>query len=500
MGNTVFYRQVEQDVSKIGWKDIFSDFRKKHTREDFEYALTAGTSLNTSSEELMLQRWRKPWVFYPLLKWGVGIIVLLYAVFFGLKYANIWIAPAIEYMVIVIPPLIPEIILMVFFWELNIPRNISLFELISAWIVGGLFSLVAASVLISIFPNDFPACISAPLMEEPAKLIASIIIIAFLSRKKKIYGITGFVIGAAVGAGFGAFESVQYAFGSAQAITEVMQDETGSVVAVVGTSMNTDVLYNHIIRILTAVGGHVLYCAPYSAELARHTKNNKVTIDSILNLDFILAFFISCFLHGLWDTDIPGGNIGMYLYCAFLIVLIGIEALRILRKCLNQVVQIGVKASGGAALEHGAGVGYTMAVSALAKKSEAEQSKVAVPQIQADQSHVSSGQSRAKSIRLICNEGELKGMQWESNGISPLFVGREGSCGIRFSSSARGVSGQHCSIQLTQFGWTVKDLGSSFGTFVSGGQKVLPGTEIKLHNGDIISLGGNENTLLVNIL
>ena len=60
MGNTVFYRQLNEDARQIGWKDIFSEYRKKHNHEDLEYALAAGTSLNTASEEYMLQKWRKP--------------------------------------------------------------------------------------------------------------------------------------------------------------------------------------------------------------------------------------------------------------------------------------------------------------------------------------------------------------------------------------------------------------------------------------------------------
>ena len=87
--------------------------------------------------------------------------------------------------------------------------------------------------------------------------------------------------------------------------------------------------------------------------------------------------------------------------------------------------------------------------------------------------------------------------------VSPdniYIIGRDNSCGIRFSSSAQGVSGRHCSIQYTKFGWTVKDLNSSFGTFVTGTGRVLPGTEMKLKQGDVISLGGNENTLTVNTI
>ena len=68
-----------------------------------------------------------------------------------------------------------------------------------------------------------------------------------------------------------------------------------------------------------------------------------------------------------------------------------------------------------------------------------------------------------------------------------------------FRPMPRGVSSRHCSIQYTQFGWTIKDLGSTYGTFVSGSQKVLPRTEVRLKQGDTISLGGNENVLTVEL-
>ena len=81
-----------------------------------------------------------------------------------------------------------------------------------------------------------------------------------------------------------------------------------------------------------------------------------------------------------------------------------------------------------------------------------------------------------------------------------MVAGRNEGCEIRFSAGAKGVSGRHCSFQLTQFGWTIKDLGSTYGTFVSGTQKILPGTEVKLKQGDVISLGSNENTLTIDML
>lgn len=69
MANTEFYRQLESDAGKITWKDVFSEYRKKHTKADLEYALLAGASLDGATEENMLKKWKKPWVFYLSLCW-----------------------------------------------------------------------------------------------------------------------------------------------------------------------------------------------------------------------------------------------------------------------------------------------------------------------------------------------------------------------------------------------------------------------------------------------
>mgnify|MGYP002855600481 CR=1 FL=1 len=345
------------------------------------------------------------------------------------------------------------------------------------WLVGGFISFAVVSLLFKPFPDSLPASIGAPLREEPAKLVAAVILLLYFSRKKKVYGITGFVIGAAVGAGFGAFESVSYALDWADSI---------------------GVFQIHWARFISALsGGHVLYCAPYAAVIALHTKDNKITVGSIFNMDFILFFLVVSIHHGIWDMDYNFGLIGKTIFEVIMGVLEWGIGLYMLRKYLNQVVEIGAKASGGGALEHGAGVGYTTAI--LSRPSQAAGTGVVQGQGNTGTAQVAA-QSRTASIRVICNAGELQGMQWQSDGHDVLMVGRDGSCGLRFSPAAQGVSGRHCSIQYTQYGWTVKDLGSTYGTFVSGGQKINPGTEYKLNNGDVISLGGNVNTLMVNII
>lgn len=500
MGNTVFYRQLNENADQITWKDIFSEYNKKHDKQDFEYAIAAGTALNSASEEYMLQKWRKPWIFYTMLKWGIALIILLYVVYFGLQVTGIGsVVPAIGQMAIIIPPLIAPAVLMVLFWEMNIPRNMSILELFGMWLIGGFASLVIANLFFIVLPDGLPICINAPAAEEPAKLIAALLMMAWFSRNKKLYGINGFVIGATVGAGFAGFESVQYAFNSAQSVM-TMQGEAGQIVQVVQTSMSGSVVYSQILRLLLSVGGHVMYCAPYSAEVARNTKNGKITISSILNINVILVFLASSVIHGLWNNDvfeIPGGRVGYYMYLIVLITLLWILGLKVLRRSLNQVVKIGASASGGEALKHGASID---ANASMAEKMESKPLVKNEEMVKSQpQQAVSSNVSIAHPIKVTCVSGELSGQSWQLSENGVLLIGRTPDCGVRFSPNAKGVSGRHCSIQSTQMGWTIKDLGSTYGTFISNNQKLVSGMEVKLNQGDVISLGGAENALVVNL-
>ena len=299
MGNTTFYREAQEHSEKITWKEILSDCRKPHSKAELEYALLAGTSLDSANETNMLQKWHKPWVFYPLLKAGVALIALLYAVFFlfGLKNAGTYI------MVLIIPPLIIPVILMIFLWELNIPRNISIYELFGFFLIGGLVSMGLVSALFGVFPqidvrstsDIFLWALNVALREEIAKLAAGILLLCWAGSKQKkhIYGLTGLVIGAAVGAGFRGFESISYALNS-------------EAIAI-----------NQIMRAIYSIGGHVVYAAPYTAAIALEMKGGKLTIDCFKSKAFLIAFGSSVALHTAWDYSCR--TVGMI---GFLVIII----------------------------------------------------------------------------------------------------------------------------------------------------------------------------------
>lgn len=452
MGNTFFYQQVKSDVSKITWKDIFSEFRKKHTKQDLEYALSAGTSLNTATEENMLSKWQKPWIWYPLLKGGLVLVFGLYLVFFLLlSMMGGYVPEALWVMVMIIPPIVMPFILMVFLWELNIPKNISVYEQFLVFLFGGLGSIAIAFVFFMFVPSE-PAGFAA-FAEEPAKILTAVIFLVLFSKNKKIYGLTGLVVGAAVGAGFGGFESIYYAFGS----------QGYGMLAVID---------NQVIRGIFALGGHTLYCAPYSAALALATqKEGKLTLNCFLEKDFLLTFAFSVAMHFSWNSIgyLGLGTGGSYALYIVIIVALWVNLLRIVKRCLYQVIAPAHYQSGSSAYTH------------------------------AGQSTTTPVQSVAGKIIVKCVSGALNGAIWMSNGAEVLTIGREQGNVFKMPEQANGVSRRHCSIQMTNQGWTVRDLNSTYGTYLNQGKKLVPGIDQPLHSGDVIYIGGMQHAFQVTV-
>ncbi|MCH5273249.1 MAG: trypsin-like peptidase domain-containing protein [Lachnospiraceae bacterium] len=81
-----------------------------------------------------------------------------------------------------------------------------------------------------------------------------------------------------------------------------------------------------------------------------------------------------------------------------------------------------------------------------------------------------------------------------------LVFGRDSKrCNVVFPLDAEGVSGLHCQISRAGSGVKLQDLGSTYGTFVSGGLKVGQNTEVELSDGDTFWLGSEKMKFSVSI-
>ena len=82
-----------------------------------------------------------------------------------------------------------------------------------------------------------------------------------------------------------------------------------------------------------------------------------------------------------------------------------------------------------------------------------------------------------------------------------ILAGRSTDCGIIYKAETPGVSGRHCSISWDagSHDFIVKDVGSTYGTYLESGMKLEPNKEYRLKAGESIYLGEKENMLRMEV-
>ena len=95
------------------------------------------------------------------------------------------------------------------------------------------------------------------------------------------------------------------------------------------------------------------------------------------------------------------------------------------------------------------------------------------------------------------------GGRYAQIGTQPILIGRDASaCQISFADGTPGVSGRHCSIAYDPASgeFLLTDMRSTYGTFLSGGQKLTPGVPYHLRPGDSFYLGDRSNEMRVELV
>ncbi len=455
-GNTTFYNKAKS--STLTLKDVFSDVFKKHSIRDGERIFIAGTSLSTPSPENMLLDWKKPWLFVRVL--FVGLFVLFLFKFmitqgFGLSA----IAPYIFFTASVMP-----VAILLLYWEMNIPRNIPIYTVIIMFMVGGILSLILTGYL-SKFITISQAC-WAPITEEPAKLLASLVPLIFIKKMKRTYILNGILIGGAIGAGFAAIETAGYInktiniaqiieIAKAQDITKVMD-----IANVVGFGEK-----HGLIRGLLAPGGHVVWAAIYVGALTKVIGPDEFKLEHLANVFFLKFFFSACVLHFLWNSEIS--LLPLPYFCDLRYILLTIAAwvllLQIFRYGIQEVLCITSTGKGNAAV------------------------------FNEKNSGVSTVSAKLIGIAGIFNEQSFP-MKRET-----IVLGRDASiCNLVFPENAKGISKKHCSITFDGSRITVRDEGSTYGTFLGSGQKLRVGEVVTLSSGQRFYLANQNNMFEAN--
>jgi len=436
MENKTFYARARHEAIKV--KDIFSQTFKKHGAGDGAMLFMAGTPLSTPLEAEMLISWKKPFVYARVFAVGFAFTLLMYIlVLMGVSVA----VPAFLFLGCFVMP----ISILMFYWEVNIPRNVALYTVLFIFLIGGALSLVFTMLLHNMVGLN--ATVLAGLTEEPGKLLA---LALFLRKPDKKYILNGMLIGAAVGAGFEAIENAGYAFSA--------DYPTASL----------------LMRGFQALGGHIMWASLYGGALAMVKGDQALNTKHFTDVHFLKYFGAAVLLHIFWNSGISilylplVGDLWQLLLIAAVLYL----QFRMLKKGLAQVVTVANAASGA-----GTPV-YTSA--APAAGTPVYVSAVPAAGVPAYQNPapcyektmaMNTEQKSNTNTALICTEGELTGMEIPL-ASGRIVLGRDLSRANLILTNAR-VSGAHCAVWVENGRVFVGDLGSTNGTFLDG-ERLLP--------------------------
>ena len=448
--NTTFFQKASENERSISWADIFSDVWKKHRKDQRTALLTKGMGSHIPAPNRMLSDWQKPWLFARVLIAGLVLSVLI-----GISCV-IFPGYGMLLMLCLLPAFVVPLSVMLFYWEMNIPGNISIYEALLLTLLGGCLSLTVTGIMRTVFPGISEiAFLAGPLPEELAKCL---IVTIFLCRKKYNYGLQGILIGGAVGVGFSAMESAGYAL---QIFDIGIQNAMGTNIII--RSM-ADILVR---RGVLAIGGHVVWAALYGGALALIKGKGKMSPKCFANSLFWLTFSAAFLLHTAWNfsasylagklpdslvaslVKFEAGTVTQWVKYIVLIILAWLLLFYIMKKSIRQMVSV-------------------------------------------DEMYHNAANSAEAVIQGV--SGLLNGKTYMLTAGTPLIFGRRTEkCNVLFKNETKGISSLHCEIKWYNGKVLIKDLGSTYGTWLNEGTRMEPNKYYELPDQGVFYLGSKEN-------
>ncbi|MGZ3851777.1 MAG: PrsW family intramembrane metalloprotease [Flavisolibacter sp.] len=282
-----------EELKDFKLQHIFSEVFRKHSLPEMEDQLTTGTYNNTPALTDIEVSWAKPWLFSRMLLVSLSIAVLLIVGYRTFENANL--LPGLMFIGSFAVPLST----LIFFLEMNAPRNISVFMVMALAFLGGVTSLFIALVLFDKleFLSSIMHASAAGIIEESAKVGVVILIVGRFTRYKWI--LNGLLFGAAIGMGFAAFESAGYAYRSAS--FDGMIDSL-------------------VLRGLLSPFMHIVWTANASAALWLVKGDKKVRWDMLGDVRFVRVLASSVVLHMVWNAEFGIVPIPFFMDVKYLIL------------------------------------------------------------------------------------------------------------------------------------------------------------------------------------
>lgn len=268
--------------SYVTFKDLFKNTFKKHTEEELDEVFVCGSDKTTPKVKDINPKDASAWVY---LKIFIFFLLAYIPTRIGyINYGNDNFLPGL----IMLGAFAMPVTVLIFFYEINIFRNIPFYKVLKYFILGGALSLILAILFFSLDFNTDISTYSGALMVGVVEEIPKATIVAlFLFRNKKCnYILDGLLVGAAVGAGFAAFETAGYI---------LRNGISGGI---------STMLYVVKLRGFLAPGGHVAWAAIEGAALMFVKGFEPLDKKHLNDKRFLLMCLIPIVLHGVWDMPI----------------------------------------------------------------------------------------------------------------------------------------------------------------------------------------------------
>jgi RsiW-degrading membrane proteinase PrsW (M82 family) len=268
--------------------------------EEIEDEFAVGTRAATPPLSAIQTGWPRARVFWRVLAASLATYALLRV---GIsQWGNTNLIPGMAFVGSFVVPFSVVIL----FFELNTPRNISFYQVLRLTSLGGALSLISTLLVFQFVPGAGTGAILPALLtgvaEETGKALALLLVVGSVRYR---WQLNGLVFGSAVGAGFAGLESAGYAFNVGYRSFLAAATKGGLAVGAAFAYGLDQAIENITLRGLLAPGGHVIWTAMVGSAIWKVKGDRPFSMSMLFERTVLRRWGAAVVLHGIWDADVP---------------------------------------------------------------------------------------------------------------------------------------------------------------------------------------------------
>ncbi len=311
-------------LENFSWKKFFGEVFRKHPDEDVYTIFQCGTPSSTPTIDQVNDEWPSPWMFSRFLFCGLVLFIVFAWLF---EKGMLQLAP----FYCITGALFFPLALYILFFELNVWRNISMYNAVRCITAGGIVALVMI-----VLKGEKMDCwyLQAPFLEY-IKLQAALLIGAHLVKIRMNRILPGMLLGCAVGGGLAVIDCAASLF----AELEKNEGNTENMISyLIGTCFGA---FLEVVFTVITVGA---FCKVQALREQEHGQGESKYVNatmfdvrflSIAVVPLVLHFLLDCL--GQYPSESPW--YGLTLLAAFIIFSIFSWwiAMRLIQRGIDQV-------------------------------------------------------------------------------------------------------------------------------------------------------------------